>query len=256
MKIITYSDLHLEFGSRFKPPENTDADLMILAGDICLFDELGPLDRFLKVWRKPVLYVPGNHEYYTRMPMSDENKKFRLWLSERHPNAKLLLDEAVSLDSVNFFGGTMWTDFSGANPKAMEIAGLNMNDFRLIRTEKGEVLKPEHTVQFHEDFVDRLIAWFESPLEWPRVVITHHAPVINPHTKYQGSSLMPAFNALDMVPIIKEYQPDLWVYGHTHECDRQNIGKTLIISNQLGYPASGGGFECPDFDEKGALVSI
>ena len=35
MKIISYSDLHLEFGSNFMPPADTDADVMILAGDIC-----------------------------------------------------------------------------------------------------------------------------------------------------------------------------------------------------------------------------
>jgi predicted phosphodiesterase len=34
MKIISYSDLHLEFGSSFMPPADTDADVMILAGDI------------------------------------------------------------------------------------------------------------------------------------------------------------------------------------------------------------------------------
>ena len=45
-----------------------------------------------------------------------------------------------------------------------------------------------------------------------------------------------AFNSLDMTDIIKKHQPDLWVYGHTHECDDQTIGKTRIISNQLGYP--------------------
>jgi len=37
MKIITYSDLHLEFGTDFKPPKNSDANLMILAGDIITF---------------------------------------------------------------------------------------------------------------------------------------------------------------------------------------------------------------------------
>ena len=30
MKIISYSDLHLEFGTDFSPPLDTDADLMIL----------------------------------------------------------------------------------------------------------------------------------------------------------------------------------------------------------------------------------
>ena len=34
MKIITYSDLHLEFGTDFMPLADSCADLMILAGDI------------------------------------------------------------------------------------------------------------------------------------------------------------------------------------------------------------------------------
>ena len=29
MKIITYSDLHLEFGTDFLPPTDSDADLMV-----------------------------------------------------------------------------------------------------------------------------------------------------------------------------------------------------------------------------------
>jgi len=46
------------------------------------------------------------------------------------------------------------------------------------------------------------------------------------------------------------------VYGHTHECDEQMIGKTRIISNQLGYPDSSGGFECKDFDETGFPIDV
>jgi hypothetical protein len=33
--------------------------------------------------------------------------------------------------------------------------------------------------------------------------------------------------------------------------DDQTIGRTRIISNQLGYPGKYGGFECKDFDEAG-----
>lgn len=59
MKIITYSDLHFEFGAYFKLPHNADADLMILAGDIITLKDLKPLDRFLEGRNKPVLYVTG-----------------------------------------------------------------------------------------------------------------------------------------------------------------------------------------------------
>ena len=36
MKIITFSDLHLEFGIDFRPPEDGSADVMVLAGDIMI----------------------------------------------------------------------------------------------------------------------------------------------------------------------------------------------------------------------------
>ena len=44
--------------------------------------------------------------------------------------------------------------------------------------------------------------------------------------------------------------------GHTHECDDQTIGKTRIISNQLGYPDNRGGFECAGFDKMGKIFEI
>jgi hypothetical protein len=46
------------------------------------------------------------------------------------------------------------------------------------------------------------------------------------------------------------------VYGHAHECDDQLIGKTRIISNQLGYPDRYGGFECKDFDRAGLAAEV
>ena len=100
----------------------------------------------------------------------------------------------------------------------------------------------------------RSSAW--QTLSGPRVVISHNAPVINPNSKYKGGPLTPAFNSLDMVEIIETHQPALWVYGHTHECDDQTIGRTRIISNQLGYPGNLGGFECKDFDEAGLPVEV
>ena len=89
-----------------------------------------------------------------------------------------------------------------------------------------------------------------------RVVISHHAPAVNPNTKYGNSELMPAFNSLDMLLIIEKYQPNIWVYGHTHECDDQTIGNTRIISNQRGYPRHFDACECEGFDESGVMIKI
>ena len=256
MKILTYSDLHFEFGSDWLPPRDITGDVMILAGDIITLKSYSMLERFLKGWDKPVLYVTGNHEYYTQRPMSEENSNFKKWLNINYPNVALLLDEDISIGGIHFFGGTMWTDFNGGDSAAMAVAQHQMNDFRLIRTDQNEKLTPANTIELHQRFVDRLTAWFEKDLTGPRVVISHHAPVINPNTRYRNSPLMPGFNSLDMVPVIEKYQPALWVYGHTHECDDQLIGRTRIISNQLGYPNGLGGFECLNFDRRGKSVEI
>lgn len=255
MKIISFSDLHLEFGTKFLPPSTSDADLMILSGDIIVFSNYKPLDNFLKHWKKSVIYVAGNHEYYSCKPISEENERFKAWLSENHKNVHFLNNESVEIDGVNFFGGTMWTDFNGGNKISMEHAFRNMNDYRRIYTTPVNRLEPSDTIKLHNEFAEKLISWLKKELIGERVIVTHHAPTINPVTKYGNSPLMPAFNSLDMLPIIEKYKPKLWFYGHTHECDYHMIGKTRIISNQLGYPMDGK-FECAGFDKAGALIEI
>ena len=188
--------------------------------------------------------------------MNEEDNRFRTWLETNHPHVKLLLDEQVSIGGVNFFGGSMWTDFNGADQLAMDTAGAQMNDFRLIQNPDQTAFRPADAVALHKTFVTKLLGWFDKDLSGPRVVISHNAPAINPNTKFRDSPLWPAFNSLDMVKVIEDRQPVLWVYGHTHECDDQTIGKTRIISNQLGYPNRYGGFECKDFDRTGLPVEI
>ncbi len=256
MRIITYSDLHLEFGSGWILPPTINGDLMILAGDILTLRDYDPLDRLLHRWKKTVLYVMGNHEYYTQRPTNEEDNRFKAWLEHKHPHVKLLLDEEVSIGGVNFFGGTMWTDFNRADLHAMETASSQINDYRLIYNPDGTPFTPADSIVRHKDFVSKLLRWFGKDLSGPRVVISHNAPLINPDSKYKDGPLTPAFNSLDMVEIIETHQPALWVYGHTHECDDQTIGSTRIISNQLGYPDSLGGFECKDFDEAGLTVEV
>jgi predicted phosphodiesterase len=256
MKIITYSDLHLEFGTNFKPPKDSDADLMILAGDIITFRNFEPLNDFLSGWKKPALFVAGNHEYYTRRPMKECEDEFQNFISTNHSNVIWLNNSDFVLDDVHFFGGTMWTDFDGSNQNAMRNAWSAMNDFRQILSASGQFLLPSDTVKMHDIFKEKLIAWLEKNHDKKRVVISHHAPVTNPNTKHGNSNLQPAFNSLDMVEIIEKYQPDLWVYGHTHECDDQMIGKTRIVSNQLGYPNNYDGFECEGFNESGCKIEL
>ena len=120
MKIIIYSDLHLEFGIDFKPPKDSDADVMILAWDIITFCNYQPLGKFLARWDKPGIFVAGNHEFYTNM--HEEATKFQEWFAKAHPNVNFLQDSSITIDEIHFFGGTMWADFLDGSENAMRTA--------------------------------------------------------------------------------------------------------------------------------------
>lgn len=256
MKLACYSDLHLEFQHNWELPKDLDADVLVLAGDIIVFDDFLPLKELLRNWHKPVIFVAGNHEYYTRQTMLKCQDVFKRWLVVELPHVRFLYNESISINGVNFFGGTMWTDFNNNDSIAKGHAAGSMNDYRLIYAETGR-FTPDDSIALHNEFVTALTCWFEEELTGPRVVITHHAPVVKRDTKFSESHLQPVFTAYDVIPMIKKYQPDLWIYGHTHECDRQTIGKTKIVSNQLGYPRESGIYECSkDFDVYGASFCI
>ena len=253
MKIISYRDLYLEFG--YMPLRTSDADVLILAGDIITFKDFTPLQKIFESWKKPIIYVVGNHEYYTFSSMHANDETFKDWL-KNYPHVHYLQNSAIAIDGVQFFGGTMWTDFNNADPLAMFSARRALNDYRAIMTDDDNYLTPLYTTILHQEFVEKLMEWFEKTLEGPRVVVTHHSPVMNPTTKYHNSAITAAFNSLDMISYIERYQPCLWVYGHTHECDDQKIGDTRIISNQRGYERIPGHVECQDFDKGGKCIEI
>ena len=60
MKIAVYSDLHNEF-SEFVPPM-LDVELVVLAGDISVRGQ--GVEWANAAFDCPVIYVPGNHEFY------------------------------------------------------------------------------------------------------------------------------------------------------------------------------------------------
>ena len=218
MKLAVYSDLHLEFKNPFKIPKNLDADVLILAGDIIVFndDGFGMLKEFLEEWKKPVLFVAGNHEFYTKKCSIECSESFYNFSSKYINNLVWLKDTSIDIDGVSFFGGTMWTDFNNSDPIAIMNAKRIMNDFNYIKRNETFKLRPEDTVNYHTSFKKKLLKWFKTNKCSKKVVISHHAPCLNPQSKYKGSVLEPAFNSLDMIDIIKKIRTKhmvLWAYS-------------------------------------------
>ena len=231
MKLHVLSDLHTEFAD-FSPPE-TDADVVILAGDIGV--GLGGIDwaarRFSEV---PVIYVPGNHEFYDHdIGLTDELK------ASAPANIHVLNNDMLELNGIRVLGCTLWTDFKlyGESEAwfARQRAKRLIEDFASIRND-GRRFTPEDSVQLHEESKTWLVGELERKFEGPTVVVTHHLPATTSVAKrYVNDPLNPVF-ASRLEEVIENYRPELWIHGHTHvPCDYE-LFDTRIICNPGGYP--------------------
>ncbi|MBA1239936.1 serine/threonine protein phosphatase [Pseudomonas kunmingensis] len=238
MRIHPLSDLHNEFAPF--TPKVSDADVVILAGDI----DLGTkgIEWARQEFDCQVLYVPGNHEYY-RGHLSKTLQAMRDAGDER---IHILDRDEVKISGVRFVGATMWTDFAatGNSRLAALSAQQELSDFRKIRTENYRRIRPADLIEQAKKTHDWLRGKLSEPLNGPTVVITHHAPTLrsleeNPHA---GTILDAAF-ANDWEHLIGGDRVALWIHGHTHTSVDFELNGTRIISNQRGYPLEESGFQ-------------
>lgn len=231
MKLHILSDLHVEFTDFVRP--TVPADVVVLAGDIGVGH--GGIDWVQRnVDEVPVIYVPGNHEYY-RQDISFREELGR----ESNDQVHILDDGMIQLDGVRFVGSTLWTDFAlhgeKAKPLAIENARIGVNDFSSIRN-GSRVFTPEDSIRLHEQSVAYLAELLAIPFDGPTVVVTHHLPSnrsIAP--RFASHALNPTF-ASNLEHLMKVGQPRLWIHGHTHEaCDYQ-FENTRVVCNPRGYP--------------------
>lgn len=237
MRLRLLSDLHLEhFDSPPELPE-ASADAVILAGDIHAgIQGLGwAAERFAGT---PILYVPGNHEFYG----SGMSVLRRELAAEAARLGIQLLDNcSLTLDGVRFHGTTLWSDFAlyagqpDHDPELTEARALAlMPDFRIIEQPEGAVFTPAESRRLHAEALAWLDAELARPFSGPRVVISHHAPLAACIPgRYRGDALSPAF-ASHLPQLMGRM--DLWLHGHVHEPVDLEAGGTRVIANPGGYP--------------------
>ncbi|WP_404473382.1 metallophosphoesterase [Vreelandella venusta] len=237
MRLRILSDLHLEFFDGHRELPDVAADIIVLAGDIHRKVE-GLAWARQQFPMHPILYVPGNHEFYgTCMPLLREELALE---AERH-TIELLDNRAVTLDGVRFYGTTLWTDFAlyaddpTRNPQDTQAKALRyMPDFRIVTTAPGEPFTPQASRELHAAALSWLSRELAEPFDGPKVVISHHAPLHRciPE-QYLGDALSPAF-ASHLSQLMG--QMDLWVHGHVHEPVDLLHNGTRIVANPGGYP--------------------
>src|SRR6185437_14480181 len=213
VKIRVLSDLHLEFQD-WNPPD-AEADIVVLAGDI----HSGT--RGVEWARRqfpvtPILYVPGNHEFYGR---DIEETLSDLQKAGRRFGVDVLHGRGVTIGGARFLGARLWTDFA------------------LIRHGAHGLFRPEHARAMHLEQVSWIRERLADEFNGPTILVTHHLPHPRSiHRKYRGSALNPAF-ASDLSHLVRA-PVAAWIHGHTHEsCDYFEEG-TRVVCNPRGYGPS------------------
>lgn len=261
MKIQLISDLHMEF-SPAPDIRNAGADVLIMAGDICVAEHLyrnptaGLNDMIQKgyyadeaiKYRKffkqvsqefeTVLYVMGNHEHYngrwsrTADVLNEE--------CARHGNIFLMEKHKHVINDVVFLGATLWSDLNGYDPLTELTVRDMMNDYKVITQDlNGQYhkLTPATTAATHRATVE----WLKMQLELDKrktVVIGHHAPSrqsIHPRFANQVHMNGAFASSLDDMMLDTDHVA-VWVHGHVHDTHDYVIGNTRVLCNPHGYP--------------------
>lgn len=233
MKLLILADLHLEF-EPFDATE-TDADLVILAGDTDLKTR-GIIWAKEAFAGKPVIYVPGNHEYY-----GETYQKLRDKMQEEADGSNVhLLDCAkYEQNGVVFLGATLWTDFHllGNQAIAMLTVEAGMNDFKKIKTLPSyKKFRALDALQAHS----REKAWLSKEIEAAAgkklVVITHHLPSLKSIPDQWKNDHLSAGYASNLDDLVARSGAALWIHGHTHTACDYMLGETRVLCNPRGYP--------------------
>ncbi|WP_459623461.1 metallophosphoesterase [Burkholderia sp. 3C] len=257
MRVRVLSDLHLE-GNMPEAIPGAAADLVVLAGDIHNHAEglRWAAENFDP--DVPVIYVPGNHEYYDGAFGALE---------------AAMRDTARALDNVHYLNGdayvspdgrfrvlgtTLWTDFAlfGSDEdtltNAMTACARTMFDFNGViqvdwaaagDTERGgspgpgesRALTPADTLALHRG----ARAWLEAELAkpWPgqTIVVTHHAPHRASLAERYANEIVSAGFISDLTPLVAP-PAALWIHGHTHTSfDYETAAGTRVVCNPRGY---------------------
>ena len=233
------SDLHIEYNNDQVPDPlsliTPSADILILAGDIGSFYKYHQLQQFLTKLCEHfeiVIYVPGNHEYYTQKGYKQHGmrflfkriKKLQYYISNLH----ILNTKSAEIDDICIVGCTLWS-----NPK-IEIPRY------IVR------IKDINTKLYKQKFDEELL-YITKMIEYCKeknkklLVVTHYMPTYyifdNQKTMYKKKDKYISLYASNLDYLLTKENVHTWVAGHIHiNFDVITQGGTRLVGNQLGKP--------------------
>lgn len=230
-RLLIHSDVHTEFhrdkGASFFSSLPDDADILVLAGDICVERDMLDVYRRAADRFEDVVFVLGNHEAYRSSihKALDTARNCAASIANLH----LLEASETIVQGVRFMGGTMW--FREKLPETL-VNARYMNDFHLIREMLGSADGTRPSVY---DYNRACTDFLSERMAKQAVVVTHHLPCARSTPDQFVGSPLNVFFQCDMVDPILEKQPQLWIHGHTHTSCDYRLGQTRVVCNPFGY---------------------
>lgn len=235
MKIHLLSDLHTEFirGNVKDKLKQLVApsDTLVLAGDIAMGrNNVLEIVRFFSGYYKDVIYIPGNHEYYSGLTLGAFDVRFKNRLPA---NVHFQNPGQIVIDNVEFLCATLWTNFR-EDPLAERAARNGINDFSRIAELSTNKMKSE----FYQHLA--MLKYFYNHRDQAKkqVFITHFMPAVEciaPRWRDAGNLLNKYF-ANDLGEWIKTLDSCHWLFGHTHDSVDVTMGQCRLLAHPLGYP--------------------
>lgn len=227
MKIRLISDVHFEFGFRPEVILHRGEDVLVIAGDFHVgsYAVMVYLRDYFDGYPVPIVYVPGNHEYYGTSIRDFDNalKLFNM------PNFYYLNPGIQKIGDVTFIGATGWTNFR--NDRIAQLAcAQRISDFYKIKGWSGDLCALKHVEHF------KYIWNAYAAVEGKKVVVTHFLPAIECiDAEYQGPDLINYYFANDYGDKIAGMQNTTWLFGHTHSYVDLYLGDTRMVARPYGY---------------------
>lgn len=250
MKLRIMSDLHIDAAIfKFTHTEKID-EVLILAGDTAnSFDRLASFLEYAAPLFSEVIVIVGNHEYYSKTPMTHAVKNLKTHIKCNGLNNVHILDkDVVTIGDVTFIGATLWADFRGGDPLIELSAKRGINDFRLIHKNLDELITPldmRNRCREELEYIRKMC----DVVDGKKVVITHFPPLTDfAHARWGSLSQNPLngyfMSAFDHE--IMDLEFDLWVAAHTHDSSNFVKYDKRFICNPRGYGKENGEFFNPN----------
>ena len=233
MSIQIASDLHIEVRNNNNPDIKDyitpSANILILAGDIGSLYKISQLKYFLTQATKlfmAVLYIPGNHEYYTIQgykPTSFQILQKRLEnLGNSINKLHILNRSSIRINNTCIVGCTLWSFPTCIIPPFI-VKIHNFNTRKYINNHKQDL-----------GYINNMINYCKRH-HYNLIVVTHHPPTTKALIGAKKRKQFQSLYATDLEYLLTKDKVKLWICGHTHKnIDLMSPNGCRIVTNQKG----------------------